>query len=78
MTSYTITNPKLPLKGLSDAETLVLHDRLADVLCLVSGFKAGVLANPNGNQRARDALLRIAEGIEIALTPQKELCRKRM
>lgn len=57
-------------------EFQVLHDRLADIGCIVEGFKIGILANPNGNKSQRDAMLQMSEFILIRVKEQKGKLQK--
>lgn len=63
---------------MTDDELLTIHDRIADVTCIVAGFKYGIDANPNGNQKQREALLKLSDFILVTLQGPKELLRKEM
>ena len=57
---------------MKDEQLIALNDRLADVLVSVKGFKAGILANPNGNKEQRKALIEFSEYIEENLIKGKK------
>ena len=61
---------------MNEKDLITLNDRLADVLVVTKGFKLGVLANPNGNNKQREALLELIEYIEGNLNTSKGLVRK--
>tara|TARA_R110000751_G_scaffold248544_1_gene348286 strand:- start:286 stop:534 length:249 start_codon:yes stop_codon:yes gene_type:complete len=60
------------MEHLSNEDYERLNDVLADILCLNEGFKIGLLSNPNGNSKQRDALMKFSDKIGN-LTPHKVL-----
>lgn len=57
-------------------DLVTLNDRLADVLCHMQGFKAGIHANVGGNQEQRRALLRHCEYVEENLIDSKRTVKR--
>ncbi len=61
---------------LTDKELLTLNDRLADILCYVTGFHNGIVSNPNGNQKQRQAMIELCIFVMKRAQEQKDVVSK--